>query len=212
MQARRRNPVERVATPGLPPRVVGLDTTVVVLSAGGSPYFRRVLEGAGRCVVEPDGLLVVWSGATAPPHEILPRGVGLVCVPPASYDHGGTRQLVVDRCNSAVVAFLSDDAEPADAGWLRALVAPLRDPSVGAVYGRQIARPDAPLAERVFRLARYPNRSLELSPRVFGVPITFPMSDANAAYRVEALAGVGGFPRPCSFAEDHIVTHRLLEA
>jgi len=209
---RRSNAVHESGAPGRRPTLLDVEVTVVVLSAGRSPYLRRVLDGAARCVTAPDRLLVVWSGRAVCPRNVLPPGVRLLCVPPTSFDHGGTRQVAVEHSDSAIVAFLSDDAEPVDTGWLHALLAPFGDPSVGVVYGRHVPKPEAPLAERVFRLTRYPTHSLELSPGGDGAPVTFPMSDANAAYRVSALASVGGFPQPCAFAEDYLVTQRLLRA
>ncbi|WP_295582958.1 glycosyltransferase [uncultured Lamprocystis sp.] len=41
-----------------------------------------------------------------------------------------------------IVVFINSDATPEGADWLEKLVAPLVDPKVGAVYGRQTARPD----------------------------------------------------------------------
>ena len=38
--------------------------------------------------------------------------------------------------------FLNADATPQDENWLRPLVEALRDPAVGAVFGRQVPRPD----------------------------------------------------------------------
>ncbi len=56
---------------------------------------------------------------------------------------------------SPLLVFLSQDAVPATADWLDTLLAPLSDPRVGAVYGRQLAR-DTHLCERFFLEQTYP--------------------------------------------------------
>jgi len=51
----------------------------------------------------------------------------------------GTRRL-----GAEVVAYLSGHAAPRGDGWLAALLRPLADARVGAVYGRQVPWPDCP--------------------------------------------------------------------
>ncbi|MGH2395462.1 MAG: glycosyltransferase [bacterium] len=187
--------------------------TVVVLSAGQSGRLEAVLRAATDCVPPPDVVECVWSGL---PGAMLPipGRVRVVTIPAKEFDHGATRQAAVARCTTSIVAFLSDDAEPADSFWLAALVKPFHDPRVAAVFGRQLPRPEAELGERIFRLARYPDRGFWIDAiRIrLGRRAMLPLSDANAAYRVSALKEVGGFPRPCSFGEDQVAVARLLTA
>lgn len=186
--------------------------TVVVLSAGMSPYLREVLLRVSEST-ECDMLRLVWSGVVMPPSD-LPPGTHVALINPSSFDHGGTRQLMSECCASEFIVFLSDDATPASREWLPALLAPFGDPDVVAVFGRQQARPDASVAERSFRASRYPSMPLRFDRtalREYGT-VTAPFSDANAAYRTEALRAVGGFPRPCAHGEDVLVAVRLLNA
>jgi len=125
-------------------------------------------------------------------------------IEPATFDHGTTRQLALELCSTELLVFLSDDAEPVADSWLGRLTAPFADGAVAAVFGRQIPRPDANIAERVFRATRYPpqSRLITLQSVAAEGEAVFPISDANSAYRVAALQSLGGFPRPCSYGED----------
>ncbi len=60
----------------------------------------------------------------------------------ASYNPGRVLNDAVHTVDGDVVVFINSDATPETEDWLEKLIAPLADPSVGAVYGRQTARPD----------------------------------------------------------------------
>lgn len=60
----------------------------------------------------------------------------------ASYNPGRVLNEAVRTVGGEVVVFLNSDATPESEEWLDRLIAPLADPGVGAVYGRQTARPD----------------------------------------------------------------------
>lgn len=60
-----------------------------------------------------------------------------------SYNPGRVLNDALSRVGGDIVVFLNSDATPQDEHWLERLVAPFADPSVGATFGRQIARPDA---------------------------------------------------------------------
>ena len=64
------------------------------------------------------------------------------------FNHGAARNLGASRAAGEYVAFVVQDALPADDRWLGAMIENLdRDPAVAGVYGRQIPRPDSsPLA------------------------------------------------------------------
>lgn len=190
-----------------------LTSTVVVLSAGRSPYLTAVLQGVLRCRPRPSAVRLIWSGASRPA-LLLPSQVNLVRIAPSEFDHGGTRQLALEMCDTEVVVFLSDDAEPISDAWLRNLVDPLRDIRLAAVYGRQVAREGADPAEAAFRAVRYPSTSAVYGASEMrdGAALGLPISNANAGYRVDHLRRVGGFPRKCAFGEDRIVVQQLLNA
>ncbi len=177
--------------------------TIVVLSAGGSPFLHRVLCAILGNRPGPGAVRLIWSGHGPVPPD-LPSAVQTTAIDPTNFDHGGTRQLALELCTTELLAFLSDDAEPVGNAWLKTLIAPFTDTGMAAVYGRQIPRPDAHVAERVFRASRYPAGSRLITPESVATEsdIALPISNANGAYRVAALRSLGGFPRPCSYGED----------
>jgi rhamnosyltransferase len=60
----------------------------------------------------------------------------------ASYNPGKVLNEAVRTVGGEVVVFINSDATPEGEDWLERLIAPLADSQVGAVYGRQTARPD----------------------------------------------------------------------
>ena len=192
------------------PAPTAADVTVAVLTAGRSPLLRDVLDAIGNGTPRAQ-LRILWSGRDGPPAD-LERQAEVRRIPPSEFDHGRTRQLVLDSCRTPFLAFLSDDAVPTSGGWLETLLAGFGDPRVGVVFGRQIARPEHGLAERVFRTVRYPATSFTwvADSAHRAAPLALPVSDANVGYRTEALRRCGGFPSPCPFGEDQVVAERLL--
>jgi rhamnosyltransferase len=70
-------------------------------------------------------------------------------ISPSQFGHGGTRNLLMEQALGARVAFLTQDAEPADERWLERMLGGFelgRD--VGIVYGPYRPRPDAAAAVR----------------------------------------------------------------
>ncbi len=190
-----------------------LPVTVAVLSRGERSSLATVLEGVLSCSPAPATVRLIWSGERdAMP--VLPASVEVETIEPDLFDHGGTRQLALEGCRTDILALLSDDAEPVRRDWLEAMCRPFRDPFVAAVYGRQIARKDSNAAERVFRRVRYPetSRAIELEEVMFGGEIDLPVSNANAAYRVRLIRGLGGFPRRCTYGEDRVTAAAALSA
>jgi rhamnosyltransferase len=60
-----------------------------------------------------------------------------------TYNPGRVLNEAVARSRSEIIVFINSDATPQDERWLERLVAPFSDPTVGATFGRQVARPDA---------------------------------------------------------------------
>lgn len=66
-------------------------------------------------------------------------------VDPADFDHGSTRDLLVETAGGEAVVLMSQDAVPAHENWLEALVCELDDDRVAGAYCRQLPRPDCPV-------------------------------------------------------------------
>lgn len=59
-----------------------------------------------------------------------------------NYNPGRVLNEAVYAVGGDYVVFLNSDATPTDSCWLERLIAPLANPGIGAVFGRQVARPD----------------------------------------------------------------------
>jgi len=136
-------------------------------------------------------------------------------IPSIEFNHGGTRQLMVDKYPGYdVYIFLTQDASLADSNAVANIVAPFAAPKVAAVCGRQLPHLDATPSAQHARIFNYPKgvqvKTLEDVPRL-GIKTAF-MSNSFAAYRAEALKSVGGFPLHVIFAEDMYVAAKMLLA
>ncbi|WP_242495476.1 glycosyltransferase [Salinicola tamaricis] len=161
-------------------------------------------------------LFVIDSSSSDGTQELLAeRQVDYEVIPQREFNHGGTRQkAVVDRPGYEFYVYLTQDAYLVEPSAISKLLAYFDDKEVGAVCGRQLPHLDAnPLAKHA-RLFNYPVdseiKSLE-DAAWLGLKVAF-MSNSFAAYRVEALTEVGGFPGDVIVAEDMFVAARMLQS
>ena len=129
--------------------------SLVVPTLNGGPRFLQLLDAlAGQDVEDGFELVVVDSGSTdGTPEAAAAAGAYVFRVPGESFNHGGTRNLAIERTRGEFVCLLTQDAVPTGGEYLRNLVAPYDDPRVDGVYARQVPRPDCDpiLAERLRR-------------------------------------------------------------
>lgn len=185
---------------------------IPVLNPG--PAAQELAASIGRQTMRPAEVLVLDSESTDGWVEPFARaGARVQKVARREFDHGGTRNLGLAAAGAAdAIVFLTQDALPAADDAFERLLAPLQDPRVAAVCGRQLPRPGARGYECHARLFNYPARSdvrgAEDIPRL-GVKAAF-ISNSFAAYRVSALREIGGFPERTIFGEDTIAVAELL--
>lgn len=88
-------------------------------------------------------ILIADSGS--PPWELGTlgfHGVRLLKIPPGTFNHGGTRNLLVQEAKGDIIAFLTQDALPQGPSYLQALIDGLLSiPDAKAAYARQLPRP-----------------------------------------------------------------------
>ena len=187
---------------------------VPTLNAGAS--WNRWLQAVDCQTFRPQRLLLIDSSSNDQTIALAREaGFATRVIPRCEFDHGGTRQLAVQMVpGAAIVIFLTQDAILAHAEALADLIAPFDDSQVGAVYGRQLPRPQAGPIEAHARLFNYPAISLVKSmsdaPRM-GMKTVF-MSNSFSAYRRAALTEVGGFASGTVLGEDTHVAARMLLA
>ena len=200
--------------------------TVAIPVRDGGSLLNEVLRAASAQEVDAEvELLVCDSGsrdasvATARRH-----GAEVVEIDPASFSHGGTRNDLMRRASGSHVAFLTQDATPADERWLARLLAGFDEAEdVALTVGPYWPRPDAPrpvrreLAEwfaamapngraatvRLERAERPIARRLIPQARLF-------FSDANGCIARAAWEHVPF--RDVAYAEDRLLAAELLGA
>ena len=126
--------------------------TVAIPVLDGGPLLRRALAAVAEQDVDGEVELVVAdSGSTDGSREAAEQaGATVIDVPPGEFSHGGTRNLLMESSRGAHVAFLTQDAVPADARWLSRLLAAfeLAD-DVALAFGPYRARPESsPMVRR----------------------------------------------------------------
>ena len=106
-------------------------------------------------------------------------GARLLEVASADFTFGHSLNVGIAAARGRHIAIVSAHAEPVDAAWLGALVAPLGDPSVAMVYGRQLGGPTSKFGETQDFLRTYGrDRRRLVPPHVFA-------NNANSAVRRE---------------------------
>ena len=159
-------------------------------------------------------LLLIDSSSSDGTYEFArSRAVDIETIPSAQFNHGGTRQLMVDRHpDYEIYVFMTQDAYLADEHAMDRILAPFADPLVGAVCGRQLPHLDADLLAVHARLFNYPSTSRVKSlsdAAELGIKTPF-ISNSFSAYRRSALMQVGGFPKHVVLSEDMYVAAKML--
>jgi len=159
--------------------------------------------------------IIVDSGSTDNTIEIAKSfGFKVISIPKQEFNHGATRQLLVELSNDAdICIFLTQDAILASADSIKNIVKAFDNPIVGIAYGRQLPHKNAKPLETHARLFNYPDVSevvsiADIDKKGFKV---FFCSNSFSAYRRSALLHVGGFPSDSIMGEDAIVAAKMLE-
>ncbi len=120
--------------------------TVAIPVLDGGRRLKEVLDAVrGQRVDRPVELLVADSGSTDGSAALARRhGAIVIDVARGEFSHGGTRNLLLGRASGSHVAFLTQDAVPADELWLARLLEgfELAD-DVALVFGPYRPRPEA---------------------------------------------------------------------
>jgi rhamnosyltransferase len=120
------------------------EVTVAIPVRNGGALLARTLDALDRQTVEHQLLVCDTSSHDGSPALVRDHGGEVIEIAAPQFSHGGTRNLLMREAKGARVAFLTQDAEPADERWLERLLAgfELAD-DVAIVYGPYRPRPDA---------------------------------------------------------------------
>lgn len=185
---------------------------IPTLNAG--EQFRTLLEQIAAQSL-PTKKLIVDSQSTDDTATLAKSfGVEVLTIPRKTFNHGASRQLALEKILPLdVVIFLTQDVLLHDDESLARLVKIFgENKSVGLSYGRQLPHANATNEAAILRAFNYPAESQLRSfddRKIFGLKTAF-ASNSFAAYRVEALQKVGGFPSNVPLCEDMYVAAKML--
>lgn len=191
--------------------------TVAIPVLNGGPLLGQTLAAVGRQAVDAQvELLVADSGSTDGSRELAERaGATIIDIPRGQFSHGATRNLLAQRAGGSHVAFLTQDATPADERWLARLLEGFElDERVGLVFGPYRARPGASLMVQRELDEWFGSFAPDGQPRLDrggegGDRAAF-FTDANGCVAREAWEQVPF--RPVSYAEDQMLARDLMSA
>lgn len=190
--------------------------SVVIPVYRGEVYVGPLLRAIHRQSLSADEVWLVETDPTVAVERIAHQfQARYLTVAEGDFDHAGTRTWAAQQTRGDVVVFLSQDVMPVDDDVFRKLLSSLEtDPTVAAVYGRQVPASQAHPFAAVKRLFNYPDASITKGiddVTKLGLRTAF-LSNAFAAYRRRALADVGWFPSRQLMCEDVTAAARLLVA
>lgn len=190
---------------------------IVVPVRNGGARWGEAADALRQAVADKSQVVVIDSGSTDGSDRIaVDFGFELERIDPRTFNHGGTRQMAVDRFCSGLefVVFLTQDAVLEGPESLDALLETFTDPDIGAAYGRQLPHRGASPFEAHIILFNYrqlsETRSLDDAPRL-GIKTAY-FSNSFGAYRISTLRACGGFPTHLILGEDAAVAMKMLLA
>ncbi len=207
------------------------DPTVAIPTRDGGELFVRTLAALARQTRKHE-LIVCDSGSVDGSVEAArTSGARVVEIAPSQFGHGRTRNLLMEESRGEHVALLSQDAEPADEGWLERLLDGFElAPDVAIVFGPYRPRPDAaptvrwelerwfgslapdgqPRVDRLSEHERPADTPVRMLPAIALIGARGFFTDANACLARSAWERVPF--REVPYAEDRVLAIDMLRA
>ena len=194
-----------------------LNFALIIPTLNAGKNFKKLLEQINRQTL-PTKKLIVDSESNDDTAELAKNfGFEVLKIERKNFHHGATRQFALDyllKKNSIDVAiFLTQDIFLHDENSLSELVKIFySDENVGLCYGRQLPHENATLEAKFLREFNYPAESKMKTfsdKKTFGLKVAT-ASNSFAAYRVNFLLEVGGFPSQVILCEDMFVAAKML--
>ena len=151
--------------------------SIVIRTKNEERWLGRVLKAIAQQTWAEREVIVVDSGSTDTTLTIARHdSAKIVELAPRSFTYGRALNRGVQEAKGEFIVALSGHAVPASQTWLATLLAPLKDPIVGAVYGRCIPLPGCnPFDAKAIRCHFGTQRQIQTANHRF--------SNANGAWR-----------------------------
>lgn len=181
-----------------------IKVSVIIPTYNGGDVWRQSAESISDIISQGIDVLVIDSSSKDDTIEVAyAYDFSVEVIPSAEFNHGGTRNLGVNKCSADIVVFLTQDAI-VEKGSIKKIVEAFIDPDVVCAYGRQLPHLQAnPLAVHA-REFNYKSSSYTGSLKTkdsLGLKAIF-MSNSFSAYRVSTFHQLGGFPENTILCED----------
>ncbi len=186
--------------------------SVIIPTKDAGKILYRLLTSLINQSLKPDQLIIIDSSSKDNTVKIASEfKADIIQIKEEEFDHGRTRNLGASVATGDILIFMTQDAIPENEKTLESLIAPLCEPSVGAVYARQIPRDDSNPVEKYFRLFNYPAyRMVKEINGKYDVRKFF-FSDVCSAIRRSVFKDIGGFPEDTIMNEDMLLAVKLLK-
>jgi len=189
------------------------DALLIIPTYNGAACLPRLLDSLSAQTLKVDTILVDSSSTDGTAELARRHGFPVHRITTAEFNHGGTRQMMVERHpEHSIYIFMTQDAYLDDGEAIQRLLAPFENPQIGASFGRQLPHHDATDLAAHARLFNYPAKThvKGLSDVSYlGIKTAF-ISNSFAAYRRTALKEAGGFPSHVILSEDMYAAARML--
>ena len=195
---------------------MSVPVTVVLPTCNAGNRFRECAEILAKQSANIAEVLVIDSSSDDETVDIAKDyGFHVEVIAKSEFGHGKTRQYALEKAQTEIVVFMTQDALLKDEYAVQELIEfLLSDKALAAVYGRQLPYPHTGPLGSFARLYNYPDYSFIntfADKKKKGIKTAF-LSDSFAAYKKSLLLQVGGFPKHVNFGEDTYVAAKLLMA
>lgn len=189
---------------------------IVILTYNAGEKFIKCAEMISKQSANIEQVLVIDSSSKDSTVQICRDfGFTVEVINMKEFGHGRTRQYALEKVNTNIVVFMTQDALLVDDLAVENLVEYLEsDKEIGAVYGRQLPCLNTGVIGSFARINNYPDNSfinVFADRKKKGIKTAF-LSDSFAAYKKDILIEIGGFPKHVTFAEDMYVAAKMLMA
>jgi rhamnosyltransferase len=189
-------------------------TSVIIPTRDAAAQIRGLLQSLKSQTIPCEIIIVDSSSVDDTAGVAGSLGAEVVVIERGAFDHGGTRTLAARKAKGDIVVCMTQDAMPADAHAIENLLAPFRDPTIAAAYGRQLPYPGASPFGAHLRLFNYPEISCvrSIADKEAHKIRTIFLSNSFAAYRKSVLKDSGWFREGLIMGEDTFAAAELLRA